>query len=187
MGAVRHVGSLRALAGIAPTDRRLHRQVGQLPGYRLCQRLPAGMLPGLDCWAGYLHRTVWGGSLRQVGGARQTAAASFCSNLFVGNAYSWIPPRRFDFVRGELVYVPDDYEKAYINHLLANYLEQGGKLLIANYGENHPDPMQGLLPGCHPTRFLLERLDELEIPVLTYRDGYDEVENRMIRVAILGA
>jgi hypothetical protein len=61
------------------------------------------------------------------------------------------------------------------------------KLFITNCADNHPDPMQGLLPGCQLTRFLLDRLDELEIPVLGYRDGYDPVKGRQIRVAIVEA
>ena len=35
----------------------------------------------------------------------------FADHFFVGNSFTWLPPRRFDFVRTELVYVPGDYER----------------------------------------------------------------------------
>ncbi|MEE8413571.1 MAG: class I SAM-dependent methyltransferase, partial [Dehalococcoidales bacterium] len=35
----------------------------------------------------------------------------FASHFFTGNAFRWLPPRRFDFVRTELIYVPAEYEK----------------------------------------------------------------------------
>jgi SAM-dependent methyltransferase len=109
----------------------------------------------------------------------------FADHYFVGNAYFWQPVRRFDFVRTELVYVPAEYERAYVERLIRYYLEPEGKLLVANYGEDHPDPAAGLLPGCYPAKHLLERLAELGIVPLDYRDGYDPVKGRKVRVAIL--
>lgn len=108
-------------------------------------------------------------------------------HLYVANAFRWIPPRRFDYVRTELVYVPGDYERAYVDHLLAHYLEPGGRLLIANYGEGADDPSRGLLPGSHPTRFILDRLQQLGLTPVDYRDGYDPIRDRRTRVAILTA
>jgi SAM-dependent methyltransferase len=109
----------------------------------------------------------------------------YADHLFLGNSFTWMPPRRFDFVRTELVYVPGEYERAYVDHLLQNYLAPAGRLLVANYIEDHPDPMHGLLPGCHPTRHILERLAELGRPADDYRDGYDPVKGRKVRIAIV--
>jgi SAM-dependent methyltransferase len=109
----------------------------------------------------------------------------FADHFFVGNAYFWKPSRRFDFVRTELVYVPAEHEKNYIKRLVQFYLEPDGKLLVANYGEDHPDPAAGLLLGCYPAKHLLERLAELGIVPLDYRDGYDPIKGRKVRVAIL--
>ncbi|HEX5689836.1 MAG TPA: methyltransferase domain-containing protein [Roseiflexaceae bacterium] len=111
----------------------------------------------------------------------------YADNLMVANAFEWIPPRRFDFVRTELVYVPGEYERQYIDHLREHYLAPGGRLLIANYAEQHPDPASGLLPGSHPTHLLHERLAELGVQAIGYRDGYDVVKGRHVRVAIVPA
>ena len=105
----------------------------------------------------------------------------------VGNAYEWQPPKRFDFVRTELVYVPSEQERQYVLHLLANYLNPGGKLMVANYAEDMPNPEQGLMPGNHPTRKLLDRLAELGFAPVGFKDGYDPVKERRVRVAMLVA
>jgi SAM-dependent methyltransferase len=109
----------------------------------------------------------------------------FADHFFVGNAFAWIPPRRFDFVRTELVYVPAAYERQYLAFLAEQYLNPGGRLLVANYGEGAPDPERGILPGSHPTRHILERLADLGVQVLGHKDGYDPVKGRRTRVAIV--
>ena len=109
----------------------------------------------------------------------------FADRLFAGNSFYWTPPLRFDFVRTELVYVPGEFERQYVELLLDTYLEPDGRLLIANYAEEHPNPEKGLLPGCHPTRRILERLAELGFTVAGHQDGYDPIKDRKVRVAIL--
>ena len=109
----------------------------------------------------------------------------FADRLFVGNAFYWTPPLRFDFVRTELVYVPGEFERQYVASLLETYVKPGGSLLIANYGQDLPDPERGLLPGCHPTGEILERLAELGFSAAGHRDGYDPIKGRKVRVAIL--
>ena len=103
----------------------------------------------------------------------------------VANAYEWRPPRRFDFVRTELVYVPGDHERRYLLHLLTHYLNPGGRLIVANYAEDMPNPELGLMPGNHPTRNLLDRLAELGFAPSDVKDGYDPVKGRRVRVAVL--
>jgi len=109
----------------------------------------------------------------------------YADHFFSGNALTWDPPRRFDFVRTELVYVPADYEKQYIEHLLNNYITLDGKLLVANYGEELPDVEKGIMPGSHPTKKIIERLTELDFKVVEYKDGHDPVKNRKNRIAVL--
>ncbi len=123
-------------------------------------------------------------SPRLVGLARQRLP-TFADHFFVGNAFEWIPPRRFDFVRTELVYVPAEYERPYLEHILEHYLLPGGKLLIANYVEDYPYPERSIFPESHPTRHILERLAELGFPALPYRDGYDPIKGRRVRIAVL--
>jgi len=63
----------------------------------------------------------------------------FAENLFAGNAWDWSPPRSFDFVRTELVYVPPLLRKRYVARLLSEFVAPGGRLLVAEYrSHNHP-------------------------------------------------
>ena len=55
--------------------------------------------------------------------------------IYVGNALYWIPPVKYDFVRTGLEYVPLGRQRDFINHLLANYTAQGGRLIIGLYNE----------------------------------------------------
>jgi SAM-dependent methyltransferase len=109
----------------------------------------------------------------------------FADHFFVANAFTWVPSMPFDIVRTELCYVPGDYEGAYVRHLLAHYLKPSGWLLVANYMEEHPHPEHGLLPGNYPTTHILERLAEFGLQPAGYRDGYDPIHDRHVRVAIL--
>jgi SAM-dependent methyltransferase len=111
----------------------------------------------------------------------------FSDHFYQGNGFYWQPSRRFDFVRTELVYVPGELERDLVVRLLERVVAPGGRLLVANYGEGSPHPETGLLPGCHPTRFLLERLAELRLAPIDSRSGYDPVKGRHVRVAILSA
>lgn len=120
--------------------------------------------------------------------ARQRLPA-FADHFYVGNSFYWQPPglspHRFDFVRTELVYVPGEYERAYVERLLKEVVAPGGRLLVANYGEDRSDAEKTLLPGSHPTRYLLERLEELRLKPVDYKDGFDPIKNRHVRVAVL--
>jgi len=41
----------------------------------------------------------------------------YADHFFTANAFDWIPPLRFDFVRAELVHVPAEYKRAFVDHL----------------------------------------------------------------------
>jgi SAM-dependent methyltransferase len=58
----------------------------------------------------------------------------WADRIFVGNALTWEPPRRFDFVRTELVYVPDERRPAYVQRLLEHVVAPGGRLILCGYG-----------------------------------------------------
>ncbi|MGI8967626.1 MAG: class I SAM-dependent methyltransferase [Chloroflexota bacterium] len=57
----------------------------------------------------------------------------YAGQLWVANAWNWMPPRRFTWVRTELVYVPDALHSPYVDHLLDHYLAPGGRLLVCEY------------------------------------------------------
>jgi SAM-dependent methyltransferase len=61
--------------------------------------------------------------------------------VFVGNVVDWQPPRRFDVVRTELVYVPPARQPALVAHLLREVVAPGGRLVVCSYGSSRrPDP-----------------------------------------------
>lgn len=64
---------------------------------------------------------------------------AFGENLLVGNGLFWRPPRRFDYVRTELCYVPDEYRQAYVTRLLKEVVAPGGRLLVAEYRSRRDD------------------------------------------------
>jgi predicted pyridoxine 5'-phosphate oxidase superfamily flavin-nucleotide-binding protein len=59
----------------------------------------------------------------------------WADRIFVGDALEWQPPRRFDFVRTELVYAPEERRRELVERLLG-WLEPGGRLLVCGYGDD---------------------------------------------------
>jgi SAM-dependent methyltransferase len=59
--------------------------------------------------------------------------------IFVGNGLVWDPPRRFDFVRTELVYVPLTRRREYVERLLERVVAPGGRLIVCSYGSSRPE------------------------------------------------
>jgi SAM-dependent methyltransferase len=58
----------------------------------------------------------------------------WADRIFVGNALTWEPPRRFDFVRTELVYVPEPRRHEFVGRLLDRVVAPGGRLILCGYG-----------------------------------------------------
>ncbi len=63
----------------------------------------------------------------------------YAQQIAVGNAWSWLPPRRFDAVRTELVYVPEPLRQRYVARLLTDLLAEGGLLLVTEYAGHTPE------------------------------------------------
>ncbi|MFL5540897.1 MAG: class I SAM-dependent methyltransferase [Longimicrobiaceae bacterium] len=59
--------------------------------------------------------------------------------IFAGNALSWDPPARFDYVRTELVYVPRARRREYAERLLERVVAPGGRLIVCSYGSSRPE------------------------------------------------
>jgi SAM-dependent methyltransferase len=64
----------------------------------------------------------------------------WAERFFVGNAETWEPPLRFDFARTELVYVPGERQRAFVERLLTRVVAPGGRLIVCGYGS----PRSGL-------------------------------------------
>ena len=58
----------------------------------------------------------------------------WADRIFLGDALTWEPPCRFDFVRTELVYVPKPRCRECVERLLERFVAPGGRLLVCGYG-----------------------------------------------------
>jgi 8-oxo-dGTP pyrophosphatase MutT (NUDIX family) len=99
--------------------------------------------------------------------------------IHVGNALTWVPRRRFDFVRTELVYVPDDLQPGFVRRLLDEVVDVGGRLIVCGYGS----PRSGLV--AHPVGRVL-RAAGFE-PELEYAAVAPEGGGAIVEVAVLRA
>lgn len=58
----------------------------------------------------------------------------FTANLHVGNAWDWVPPRRYGHVYSVHDCVPLEYLAEYVERLVNDYVEPGGRLIVGAYG-----------------------------------------------------
>jgi hypothetical protein len=77
-------------------------------------------------------------SARLVDLARQRLP-EWRDRIFVGNALFWQPPKRFEYVRTEMVYVPPTRRAEYIERLLGTFVAPNGRLLVCSYGSSRPE------------------------------------------------
>ncbi len=82
--------------------------------------------------------------------------------VFVGNALFWKPPVRFDFVRTELVYVPNSRRREYADRLLARVVAPGGRLILCSYGSSRPEGARA--------EVLVDDLRDWQLPILRVDD-----------------
>ena len=54
-------------------------------------------------------------------------------NFWVANGLFWDNPLKFDYVRTELVYVPEELQREYLERIVARYLAAEGKLILTEY------------------------------------------------------
>ncbi|HEX3758529.1 MAG TPA: class I SAM-dependent methyltransferase [Kofleriaceae bacterium] len=59
--------------------------------------------------------------------------------IFIGNALSWQPPRRFDVVRTGLTYIPARRQRDLIERLLGEVVADGGRLIVGVFNEERDD------------------------------------------------
>ena len=58
----------------------------------------------------------------------------WADRIYLGDALEWKPPRRFDFVRTELVYAPQERWRELVDRLLERVVAPGGRLILCGYG-----------------------------------------------------
>jgi SAM-dependent methyltransferase len=56
------------------------------------------------------------------------------ANMHVGNAWDWVPPRRYRYVYSVHDCVPEAFLERYVARLLADVAEPGGRLIVGAYG-----------------------------------------------------
>lgn len=54
-------------------------------------------------------------------------------NIHTGNGWLWRNPVQFDYVHTEIVYVPEQLQKQYVERIMKNYLKDKGNLLLTEY------------------------------------------------------
>ena len=70
--------------------------------------------------------------------ARQRLPA-WRDRIHTGNAMSWEPPMKFDYVRTELMYVPEERRREFAERLLERFVAPGGRLIVCSYGSSRPE------------------------------------------------
>jgi SAM-dependent methyltransferase len=99
--------------------------------------------------------------------------------IYLGDALSFEPPQRFDYVRTELVYVSRDARRAFVERIFTRFLTRGGRLIVASYGTRSGNP------SAEPVGELLRSWD---LRVLGEAEGVDPWSGKTLtRVAWLGA
>lgn len=112
-------------------------------------------------------------SEKLIGLAKERLPA-YADHFYVGNAFAWIPERRFDYVATMLDIAPEKYEEEYIHFLLEHHVAPQGKLLLLKTGAYE-----------EPEVWLHERLGRYGIIHGRILNGYDPFNNRQTSVAVI--
>jgi SAM-dependent methyltransferase len=108
----------------------------------------------------------------------------WAERIFLGDALEWEPPRRFDFVRTELVYAPQERRRELLDRLLRRVVEPGGRLIVCGYGS----PRRGV--STDPVRRLVRDFGyepELELEREAPEGGGPIVELAVLRAPAANA
>ena len=115
-------------------------------------------------------------SERLVALARKRLPA-FADHFFVGNAWDWEPPSRFDFVRTELCYVPEECQRPFLDRLLGEFLTAKGSLLVAEYRSSRE--------ANSDKPWVDKHLSCMGYPVVRSASGFEANGCEVTRVALL--
>jgi SAM-dependent methyltransferase len=176
----------RAQSGFGGEEQRW--EAGRRPITKAIDR--GGTFLDVGCASGYLMESVvrWSPHRIEPYGLELVPAIAelarsrlrhWADRIFVGNVLTWEPPRRFDFVRTELVYVPESRQRDLLARLLADVVAPGGRLIVCGYGS----PRSGV--PAHPVRQLV-RQHGFE-PELEYAAEAPEGGGPIVEIAVLRA
>ena len=111
----------------------------------------------------------------------RTRLPQWADRFFVGEALEWEPEasRRFDFVRTELVYAPEERWRELVEHLLSRVVAPGGRLIVCGYGS----PRSGV--PTHPVRRIVREWGYE--PVFELAEEAPEGGGAIVELAVLTA
>ena len=121
------------------------------------------------------HGLDWSARLAELARAR---LPQWANRFFVGEVLEWEPPRRFDFVRTELVYAPEERRRELVERLLERVVAPGGRLIVCGYGS----PRSGL--PTHPVRQIVREWGYE--PVFELAEEAPEGGGPIVELAVLG-
>lgn len=158
------------IANLAPIQRSgTYLDIGCANGYLLECLVVWARLKGLELIPHGLDF-----SAKLVSLARQRFPTT--SYFYVGNAWNWTPPQRFNYVRTELDYVPRNYRQPFVERLLAEVVNQNGRLIISQYRSRHDNLSQGWID---------QELEEYGFRVVEIHSGYSGEGLELCRVAVV--
>lgn len=80
----------------------------------------------------------------------ETRLPQWSGRFYSGNILDWRAPRRFDYVRLELEYVPSHRRAEVVNRVLRDMLASSGRLIVCRYSSpDDPRPPGGLAGSLH--------------------------------------
>lgn len=108
-----------------------------------------GLFLDVGCASGYLIECVelwaaedgirlepWGLEISvELAALARERLPRWAERIFVGNALSWRPPARVDYVRTSLDYVPKPRRPDFLAHLLESVVVPGGRLIVGVFNE----------------------------------------------------
>jgi SAM-dependent methyltransferase len=100
----------------------------------------------------------------------------YADHFYIGNAWDWTPPRMFDYVRTELVYVPDELYDRYTSRLLEQFVAPGGALLAVEYSPRDKPNI-----GLDIDHYLERRGFTVEATKTAFWDGVEKTRAAVIR------
>jgi SAM-dependent methyltransferase len=108
----------------------------------------------------------------------QERLPAYSEHFWSGNVWDWQPPRRFDYVRCELEYVPINLYPDLIERLLREFLTPGGRLLLAHYRSRRDNLNTGWID---------ETLSTLGYSIEGTSSGYSGDGLELSRIAVVRA